>query len=230
MIFDGFSRVKLSVYRRGSGIVPGMVNVYGSKLKFLNIQQNSGMHIWYDIKRSELRSQDKESRRCDASGVEPSVSKCVGSFVEHKMNKCSLKLLMSDPYLERCDHQTLGDPSQNEHLDVITSIDTMDEREIFELTGCMPGCEKSEFDLTIMEETPKADQILSIYLTYLHGEYDLTEEYYIYDHISFIADIGGYLGLLLGYSLLSMYHTLMNCVLNYKSERCLPRIIIKERY
>ena len=106
---------------------------------------------------------------------------------------------------------------------IITSIDTMDEREIFELTGCTPGCEKSEFDLTTMQETPKADQKLSIYLTYLHGEYDLTEEYYIYDHISFIADIGGYLGLLLGYSLLSMYHNLVNCVRNYRFERYLPR-------
>ena len=204
-----------------------MVDVYGSKLKYLRIEQNPGMHFWYDIKRSEVRTQDKESRRCDASGIEPSVSKCVGRFIEDKMNKCSLGLLMSDPLLERCNHQKLGDPSQNEHLNIITSIDTMDEREIFELTGCMPGCEKSEFHLTTMDVAPKADQKLSIYLTYLHGEYDLTEEYYIYDHISFIADIGGYLGLLLGYSLLSMYHNLVNCVLNYKFERYLPARIIK---
>ena len=51
MKLDGFSQVKLSVYRKGSGIVPGMVNVYGSKLKLIN----SGLHIWYDIKRSEVR-------------------------------------------------------------------------------------------------------------------------------------------------------------------------------
>ena len=67
-----------------------------------------------------MRSQDKESRRCDASGIEPSVSKCVGSFIEDKMNKCSLRLLMSDPLLEICDHRMLGDPSRNEHLDIIT--------------------------------------------------------------------------------------------------------------
>ena len=181
------------MYRKGSGIVPGAMNVYGSKTKFLNIQQNTGIHIWYDIKRSERRSQDHRSQRCDASSVETSVSRCIGRFIENKMNKCSLKLLMSDPNLKQCDEKMFSD----QHFDIITGLDTMDEREIFEMTGCMPGCEKSEFDLITMTEIPKADQILSFYLTYLHGEYEMIEEYYIYDHISFIADIGGYLGLLL---------------------------------
>ena len=223
LILNGLSGVRLHVYRKGSGIVPGTANVYGSKAKFVNMQQNSGIHIWYDIKRSERRSQDHGTQRCDASSVEPSVSRCVGRFIENEMNKCSMKLLMSDPNLEQCDEQMFS----NQHFDIITGLDTMDEREIFEMTGCMPGCEKSEFDLMTIVETPKADRILSFYLTYLHGEYDRIEEYYIYDHISFIADIGGYLGLLLGYSLLSMYQTLINCVLSYKFDRGLPRSITK---
>ena len=34
--------------------------------------------------------------------------------------------------------------------------------------------------------------------------YEEREEYYVYDEWSFIADVGGYMGLLLGYSLLSL--------------------------
>ena len=34
--------------------------------------------------------------------------------------------------------------------------------------------------------------------------YEEREEYLIYDEWSFIADVGGYMGLLLGYSLLSL--------------------------
>ena len=34
--------------------------------------------------------------------------------------------------------------------------------------------------------------------------YEQREEYMIYDEWSFIADVGGYMGLLLGYSLLSL--------------------------
>jgi hypothetical protein len=41
-------------------------------------------------------------------------------------------------------------------------------------------------------------------LTY--GRYIERKQYLIYDNSSLIADIGGYLGLLLGYNLLSMYN------------------------
>ena len=36
------------------------------------------------------------------------------------------------------------------------------------------------------------------------GSYQLQEEYIVYDINDFIADVGGYMGLLLGYSVLSM--------------------------
>ena len=37
------------------------------------------------------------------------------------------------------------------------------------------------------------------------GNYEVTNEYYTYDENSFIADVGGYLGLFLGFSLLSFF-------------------------
>ena len=37
------------------------------------------------------------------------------------------------------------------------------------------------------------------------GNYEVTKEYYTYDENSFIADVGGYLGLCLGFSLLSFF-------------------------
>ncbi len=39
------------------------------------------------------------------------------------------------------------------------------------------------------------------------GKHELKEQYVLYDFNAFIADIGGYLGLLLGHSLLSIYHS-----------------------
>jgi hypothetical protein len=35
-------------------------------------------------------------------------------------------------------------------------------------------------------------------LHYASGNYDVTQQYLIYDHDSLFADVGGYLGLLLG--------------------------------
>ena len=211
MKLDKYKLLRLFIYRRGSGIIPGMVNAYGSYFKILDIQPNSGLKIWYNVKRSEIRALDKPSQRCDASNNGISVSKCVGRFVEGKLNNCSLKLLMSNPHLESC-HQ----PIPEQHLDTITNLNKMDEREIFEQTGCVPGCSKSEFGLLTLQELQIMGKKLELTLSFMQGEYDLIEEYYIYDYTSFIADVGGYLGLLLGYSLLSMYHTFVRWAYNHK--------------
>ena len=42
---------------------------------------------------------------------------------------------------------------------------------------------------------------LHLYLYHVNGLYDEKEEYIIYDASSFVADVGGYMGLLLGFSL-----------------------------
>ena len=47
--------------------------------------------------------------------------------------------------------------------------------------------------------------ILNLVLGYANGRYEVKEHYFLYDMNSFIADVGGYLGLLLGCSFLSLY-------------------------
>ena len=53
---------------------------------------------------------------------------------------------------------------------------------------------------------PKLEQKCELLLTAIMPKrsYEEREEYLIYDEWSFIADVGGYMGLLLGYSLLSL--------------------------
>ena len=46
---------------------------------------------------------------------------------------------------------------------------------------------------------------LAFYYYYGSGRYTLKTYYYSYDWNSFFADVGGFLGLLLGHSLLSFY-------------------------
>ena len=43
------------------------------------------------------------------------------------------------------------------------------------------------------------------WLYFAGGNYEVTKEYYTYDTNSFIADVGGNLGLFLGFSLLSFF-------------------------
>ena len=46
---------------------------------------------------------------------------------------------------------------------------------------------------------------------YMNTDFVVRHEYLTYDINSFIADVGGYLGLLLGWSILSIYEFLGNC-------------------
>ena len=110
--------------------------------------------------------------------------------------------------------------------DIFWELNRLDEREIFDITGCMPGCSKSKIELVPEYNNDMIDdnkKVARLSFVYPRGEYDLVEEYYIYNLGSFIADVGGYLGLLLGSSLLSMYHTMIPLVINQMrswAERC----------
>ena len=53
---------------------------------------------------------------------------------------------------------------------------------------------------------------MAIEWKYMNSDYIVRQEYLTYDINSLIADVGGYLGLLLGYSVLSIYQWLMGCI------------------
>ena len=84
----------------------------------------------------------------------------------------------------------------------------MTELEIFQKTGCMPSCQRQKIHLNTIEAKQEKAEDPKIWwlFSFRDGQYNLHEEYHVYDWGSLIADIGGYMGLLLGHSFLSMYH------------------------
>ena len=92
---------------------------------------------------------------------------------------------------------------------------------IFELTGCLQSCQRNEYTLTGSEfkaikfslwGKPNLKLAFSIGKT----SYKEEEQYVIYDFNSFIGDVGGFLGLLLGYSALSIYDELIGMIRRFK--------------
>ena len=204
------------LYRKGNGIIPSFTRVYGAAHWSVVTNENFSYFAKFEIKRSEINALDKQSQRCDISKHESVVSKCVEErFVEKGLN-CSLRRLMSNPVLAICNENIKT--KQNYSYSIFNWLNEMDEREIFEMTGCMPGCSKSEIKVvTRYEHKQRQDdgkKVVHLQFVYPRGEYDLIEEYYIYNWGSFIADVGGYLGLLLGSSLLSMYYTMIPMLIN----------------
>ena len=80
------------------------------------------------------------------------------------------------------------------------------EQSIARATKCLPSCQRSEFETKILPpvDSPSGD-VFSGYFFYATGKYVEKSYYYTYDWNSFVADVGGYMGLLLGHSLLSYY-------------------------
>ena len=84
-----------------------------------------------------------------------------------------------------------------------------DDKDVYNMTGCKSSCEKDVFSF-VTEPIDCHDQnygqelILDVMIT--DRWYEEREQYIIYDTNSFIADVGGYMGLLLGFSILSIYH------------------------
>ena len=54
---------------------------------------------------------------------------------------------------------------------------------------------------------------------YMNSDYIVRQEYLTYDMNSLIADIGGYMGLLLGQSILGLYHIAAASVARRRSRR-----------
>ena len=86
----------------------------------------------------------------------------------------------------------------------------LDENQMFELTGCLATCDWNEFRHNVRVEKwrERRDVRHGKYVTFAistKGRYQEMEEYLLYDFDSFLADVGGYLGLLLGQSLYGIY-------------------------
>ena len=92
------------------------------------------------------------------------------------------------------------------------------DEEIFKVTGCKPCCTINEISAKLVgrDTIEKDNDYANLYiedaedyvvigLYYVSNKVTVKGEYYTYDTANIIADFGGYLGLLLGYSILGFY-------------------------
>ena len=79
----------------------------------------------------------------------------------------------------------------------------------------MASCEKDEYKIDgTMSESLKPPHNIKLDFEIMEGSYQEMEQYILYDFDSFIADAGGFMGLLLGFSFLSIYNEIMDILVN----------------
>ena len=84
----------------------------------------------------------------------------------------------------------------------------MEEHELYEETGCMAKCRRKEWTISKIfndKSDKKNESEIAMYMFYANGRYRMGRQYYTYDFNSYVSDFGGYLGLLLGYSIVSFF-------------------------
>ncbi len=104
------------------------------------------------------------------------------------------------------------------------TFSTLDTVPVSKLTGCEWSCKQSIFSMHPMTDLWTGPEYgngsLQLIFALNRGHFFLNEEYTIYDRNSFIADVGGFLGLLLGYSIFSLAQSLSKCVPHKEIQIC----------
>ena len=111
---------------------------------------------------------------------------------------------------------------------ITTQLENANANTIYELTGCLASCERNEYEITdVSFTTQRANECqggkLDLHLEFemSKGSYKEEEQYFLYDYNSFIADVGGFLGLLLGYSMLGIYDEFEILLMTFKHKSLL---------
>ena len=202
--------------------MPNVRALYGNAREVITIPTSCGSgflslsckfsNVLY-ITQTNIKALDQPTQRCRKGNLTSlKTSACIAAFVNKQVG-CNTKILGSQysntpPCTTKSQLLALANISR--------MLDEADENDIYEMTGCLSSCEKDSYTLSADPlETNTAtvyngDIPCELHLQFrmMHTSYEEKEQYIIYDVDSFIADVGGYMGLLLGSSLLSLYKVL----------------------
>ena len=209
----GKTNIEVYLYTEGNTVIPRDADgVYGAKLMKFVAYENFIYYGKFFVKKNMVKRLKSTSFGCKNYGNKDSVGKCIVRFVEAKWN-CTTYHLYANQARVPCNEK--GDAmSDGLHRDLAV----LSEYGIYNLTGCLPPCEHDEIGTESMEslDSPiyegyhyQKGKAFALEFQFKDGMYLSREEYIVYDTDSLIADVGGYLGLLLGHSMLSIYSSLV---------------------
>ena len=189
--------------------MPNTSRLFGSTymITFTNKcpQRTSNHNQVIYITKHHIKALDQPTQRCDGKTPSINTSACIADFIEKQIG-CNT-MIQGSQYStgDRC-------TAKSDLLALANMAEVFqnaDGNDIHDTTGCMFSCEKDHYGITaepvecrmILWGTPEFHLMFKI----MERSYREEEEYIIYDKGSFIADVGGYMGLLLGCSLMSLY-------------------------
>ena len=181
--------------------------VYGSAMKTIYVQDDkTGFYGKFYVRKNRVMAISRSGQKCINDGIYDPIGRCIVRNLEETFNCTSLHI-MANKSREFCN---IGGGQMGQMNDAKIEYYRMSEADLVNETGCLPSCDRYE---TAMESTPDVktwpqwnNPTMTLVFQFEDGSYDVREEYIVYDTSNFIADVGGYLGLLMGHSILSIYY------------------------
>ncbi len=212
----GATRVVVYAGARNYSYLPTLFPIYGSSSAQIRLQVR-GTH-WlqpYKISITHWKRKDHSDFRCDDTGAPAHVTACIDRFIEERVG-CSSAFQRTPQNRRQC---TTVD-QYREWTRRVSEVIAWDETTIFNKTGCLGPCDIYHYHLEDADTLTAAmlgnrtgdPTNVKIKLMIPTSSYKSYEQYLVYDYDSFIADVGGYLGLLLGHSLYSIACSLEDAV------------------
>lgn len=180
----------------------------------VNTEHLSGSQYEYEISRIGLKMIDQKDEPC--INDESNFDICVDGYISSQMN-CNLpwNSKNNSPELPLCSNPEDYELFWNLSMTILKSS----EGDISRLSDCKPSCNRKEFSskqLAVKKAGSTEGSPLNLQFHYASNHIAIKEQYYTYDFYNLIADFGGYLGLLLGYSILGFIDTLMVLLPKFK--------------
>ena len=207
--------------------VPNSVSLFGNAEIMLTTRgrarDNNGewvaQYAYLDIKKTKRKYLNRPSLPCTKS-LNPNVTACIIEYIQAKIG-CSANIQGIQP-----SHAPPCETKQQfkDYVKLSKKLQYADEAKVYGITGCLSSCEKDKFEIALTDRhdvtrkskryqkiynvsvgPDKGINTLDLFISIHDSSYTEEEQYYIYDWNSFVADVGGYMGLIIGCSFLSLY-------------------------
>ena len=189
---------------------------FGSAYSYTDISssKNVTVIVIHEISKKVVSYLNDEKTPCQQMPRTVELNTCIQDHIQNDIG-CTLPWSNHSSEYPEC----TASGQYNRFLQTYQEIARLTERSIAERTGCRPSCQRNEFTANIVnraERPSKPAGFFTCNFFYASGRYVEKTYYYVYDWVHLLADVGGYMGLLLGFSLLSMYDGIMSlCKMGY---------------
>ena len=174
----------------------------------------------YEISRTGQKYKDQPQSRCTNEANNSNMTSCIAEYIATElgcsMNFQGIVLENKKPCNTTAQLITFAEVSK--------VLESQGATGLLNMTNCISSCKRDKFNLQVDSEDSKKlhnAQHSDVEATFTIKEtsYIQEEQYLITDFTSFLAEVGGFMGLVLGSSLLGMYDELhgLLCRLNCRA-------------